>query len=434
MQSLGASCRFRAQWLVPVAGPPLADGLVAVRAGRIAALAGRRGHQAVRRGALAALDEGPLVDLGAVALLPGLVNPHTHLEFSHSAAPLGEPGLRFPAWIRQVIAARQTEPPAGDPIARGLVESLTAGVVHVGDIDQVGSDPTSSRSDEVSERRPGCTRFLELRGFSPARRAAALDAARAFLAAPLAPGQGERRGLSPHAPYSVHPETLSQSVTLARQYRRPMAMHLAESPEELELIAERRGAFRELLVDLGLWSAAEFLPTMLDYLRVLGQAPRALVIHGNFLTEPELAYLAQERHKLSVVYCPRTHAYFGHPRHPLPGMLTAGVRVAVGTDSRASNPDLDLWAELRHVARDFPELRPRQVLALGSLEAARALGISREWGSLAPGRRADLVAFPLEERAGDPEAALLEGALGPRRVFLGGQALPEPPSTGPSAD
>ncbi len=129
----------------------------------------------------------------------------------------------------------------------------------------------------------------------------------------------------------------------------------------------------------------------------LAQAQRALVVHGNYLDDEEIAFVAEHRDRLTVVYCPRTHAFFGHPRHPLPKLLTAGAAVAIGTDSRASNPDLSLLAELRLVAAKFAEISPAKVLELGTLGGARALGSGDESGSLEQGKFADLavVALPV---------------------------------------
>ena len=123
-------------------------------------------------------------------------------------------------------------------------------------------------------------------------------------------------------------------------------------------------------------------------LRMLADAPRALVIHGNYLDDEELAFLAANRERMSLVYCPRTHAYFEHPPYPLAKHLKLGVRVALGTDSRASNPDLDLLAEMRHVAQNASSDRSRRCAADGDAwrgqrrsAAARKLAASRQANS-----------------------------------------------------
>jgi cytosine/adenosine deaminase-related metal-dependent hydrolase len=125
---------------------------------------------------------------------------------------------------------------------------------------------------------------------------------------------------------------------------------------------------------------------------------------------------------MSVVFCPRTHAYFGHAPYPLGSMLRRGVQVCLGTDSRASNPDLNLFHEMRHVADHHPDVSPADVLRSATLAGARALGREHEVGSIAVGKRADLIALPLsDDRAADPHELLLRSAETPRWIMRHGQ-------------
>jgi cytosine/adenosine deaminase-related metal-dependent hydrolase len=141
----------------------------------------------------------------------------------------------------------------------------------------------------------------------------------------------------------------------------------------------------------------------------LALAPRALIIHGNYLSRPHWQQLAKYRERLSVVYCPRTHHYFGHPRYPLVEMLAEGVRVAIGTDSRASNPDLDVLEELRFIRRGFPELEPAEILRLATVNGAEALGQAGRLGQLAAGMSPLLLSVEcLPGRELDPTAWLLD--------------------------
>src|SRR5207248_5598397 len=141
----------------------------------------------------------------------------------------------------------------------------------------------------------------------------------------------------------------------------------------------------EVLQSAGAWHP-EVIPLgrrPLDYLQALATAHRALVVHGNYLVADEIEFLAAHRERMSLVYCPRTHAYFGHEPYPVSQMLAAGVRVAVGTDSRASNPDLRLLEELRHIARHHPGVSPEAMLRMGTIAGAEALGIAADYGSIA---------------------------------------------------
>lgn len=361
---------------------------------------------------VAARPSGQCLDLGNVAILPGFVNAHTHLEFSDCAAPLGVAGMPLPAWLRMVIAARRD---AGEnaavAIARGLDESVRTGTTAIGEIATGGWTDQS-----LAEAPVDLLAYFELRGLLAERVPERLAEAErvASRARRARPPHAWRAGLSPHAPYSVHPELLVGLVRMAHAHDLPVAMHLAESREEIELLATGSGPFRTFLEELGVWDATAFAhgTRPLEYLQVLGAAPRALVVHGNYLSDEELEYLAIHAERMTTVYCPRTHAYFGHARHPLPRLLALGASVALGTDSRASNPDLGVLAEMRHVARTFPEIAPADVLRLGTLAGAQALACEADTGSLQPGKLANLAIVELpSHEAADPHELVFDAEL-----------------------
>jgi len=386
---------LQARYVFPVSGPPLANGVLTIAGERIVAVGQNVASQAP-------------VDLGNVAILPGLANAHTHLEFSHLDRPLGRPGMALPDWIREVIAWRRS---AVDqrrrPIEHGLAESIACGTTALGEI-----RTTQGLADD--EQPPlALSEFAEVICLAEDRFEATLDRLRDDLQTPHGPRRW-RRGISPHAPYTVHPELFARLVQLAVDRHVPLAFHVAESPQELQLLTTARGPFRDLLESLGVWNPAAFAAPRrpLDYLQRLAQAQRALVVHGNYLDDEEIAFVAEHRDRLSVVYCPRTHAFFGHRRHPLAKLLDAGAAVAIGTDSRASNPDLSLLAELRFVAAKFAEIAPGKVLELGTLGGARALGSADESGSLERSKFADLAVVALPDgRDSDPHRLLFDSSL-----------------------
>jgi cytosine/adenosine deaminase-related metal-dependent hydrolase len=398
---------LKARYVFPVAAPPIEDGAVILDGDRIFAVGRAKDvlapHIAVE-------------DLGNAAIVPGFVNAHTHLEFSDLAAPLGQPGVAFANWIRGVVARRQAISPEQLPrkkseaIVSGLRESLHAGTTLIGEI-------ATAIDLEPYRRSPlrGVV-FLESLGFSDERVGEALQRSLDFLSGDQK-SAAWRRGVSPHAPYSTN-----WQIVAAAGGRWPVAMHLAESREELELLQSRRGPFRDLLDGMGIWRDAALPESagVMWYLQQLARSPRALVIHGNYLADDEIAFLAARAATMSVVYCPRTHAYFHHDAYPLAKMRAAGVNVALGTDSRASNPDLSLLAEMRFVARQRDVPRD-EVLRMGTLRGAQALGFEHEIGSLAPGKRADLAIVALADReARDPHELLFDSELANVATYCGG--------------
>jgi len=383
---------LRARWLVRIDRPPIEGGMVTIGGGQIVAV----GENTSGR---------PPRELGDVALLPGLVNAHTHLEFSLLEHPLGQPGMAFPDWIREVVAwLRAGDSGQGtgyrrrEAISKGITECRAAGVAVVGDIETTGYDPYAG------EQRPeiDVVVFRELLGLSSDRIEPLLQQARDHVLIPRA--ECIYAGLSPHAPYSAHPGLVQKACEISDEHSAPLAMHLAESREELELLHSHSGPLVELLLSFHAWhpDSLRLHQRPLDYLKTLATAHRALVIHGNYLAADEIAFLAAHRDRMSVVYCPRTHSYFGHEPYPLAQMLSAGARVTVGTDSRASNPDLKLFEELRHVARHHPGVSPDAILRMGTLSGAEALGLADSYGSITPGKHADLITI----RFTDPKSPL----------------------------
>jgi cytosine/adenosine deaminase-related metal-dependent hydrolase len=377
------------------------------------------GDRIVSVGAAPPLVE--IIDLGQAAVVPGLVNAHTHLEFSDLAAPLGTPGMPLPDWIEQVVAHRRAQAHTPqDSIARGLAECLAAGTTTVGEIATHDWRPLV----DAAAARPDVVMFYESIGPNRERVEAAITASKAFVEA-RSTLSAVRPGLSPHAPYTVHHELLCGLVDLSRQAGLPVAMHLAESREELELLATGGGAFRTLLQRLDSWQEhpTARLNSVMAYLEALAPAPRALVIHGNYLGDAEIEFLGDYAERMSVVYCPRTHDFFRHDEYPLARMLSRGVSVALGTDSRASNPDLSLWEEMRFVTQRHPQLSLAQVLELGTRGGARSLGLAATLGTLEAGKLANLAVIELSTPADDPHVALFAPGSSVRETWLRGQRV-----------
>lgn len=389
---------FTARWVFPVSGPPLPNGTVTVEGDQIVAVDASGGL---------APDE----DLGNVALVPGFVNPHTHLDLS-GARGLIPPtdAAHFTDWLRGVIAYRRSRTAAQvqADIRGGLEESLRFGTTLLGDIASEGASWDALAASPVR-----AVVYREIIGGTVERAGAAgVEAKRWYEARPDTPTC--RAGLSPHAPYSAH----GLAYVFANVMRRPTATHLAESQLECDFLRCEPGPMSEFVAPFGI----TFPPAPIRPERVLGagwldKPPHVLVAHGNYLTDAGAV-----RPNQTICYCPRTHAAFGHPPHPFRDFLSRGVRVCLGTDSLASNPDLDILAEARFVRRLYPDFPGGQLLRMITLSGAEALGWADECGSLEAGKSADLVAVPLPNAdAPDPHELLFVDHPGPRRTLFRGQ-------------
>ncbi len=410
---------YRARWLFPVDADPIEHGTIEIEDSQISAIHSSYDPRAE--------------ELGNVAIIPGLVNAHTHLEFSDLSEPL-QPASPITDWIRALVSHRQTRStPAAVNAGNGFREAGQSGTTLLGDIATEGWSP-----EAFTTPGPCVVCFRELIALEKSQFDKQLSIARRHLECTRSPlssteeGCGDAvsvfgsatthsqcshpreairfaRGISPHAPYSVHPELFHKLVELAKEFDSPLAMHLAETDAELELLAKGTGEFVDLLNDFGLWRE-EIIPegrTPFDYLKTLVDLKRALIVHGNYLSAQEIDFLA-EHPQLTVVYCPRTHDFFGHDEHPWLRMLDRSVSVAIGTDSRASNPDLNLWREITFLSKKNPDVDPQLLLELGTIRGARALGFEHVTGSLTAGKSADLAVVSLTGGDGaDPYRALL---------------------------
>ena len=381
----------RTHWLLTVAGPVIEHAWLQLDRGRVTGFGSGRPP---------AVDRSQLLDLGDTVITPGLVNAHTHLEFSALQQPFTTAG-GLAAWIERVVDWRRRQPAAESgereaAIERGLQESAADGVVAVGEI-STGPIPARSLS-----QGPRLRVFRELLGLAPLTP----EAPPTLITSALREVERLSRagiavGLSPHAPYSTQWPLGQLALQAARRLRQragsrlsiiPLAMHLAESADEPELLAEQTGPFRALFQRLGVWpSPPPRLATTADWISLLARADRGLVVHGTHLPDDPiaLARLSRHRQRLAVAVCPRTTLALAGQLPPVLAFRAAGLRVCLGTDGRGSNPDLSIRAEARCLI-EAGLVSPAEALQMTTRTAAWALGFERCTGRIAVRRPADL--------------------------------------------
>jgi aminodeoxyfutalosine deaminase len=388
---------LQARWVFPGDAAPLPGGLVTILGDRIAAVE-PDGTQT------------PDADLGSAAILPGFVNAHAHLDLSDARGQF-PPSPDFVAWLREVPRHRlqQTPEQIEAAIRSGLAEAQRFGTTLLGDISSGGrSWPILAAASMRA------VVFHELLGLTPERAFQACREAFDWFGDHSETSTTCSSGLSPHAPYSFREEMLP--LVSANQR---LAIHLAESAAEAELLERHSGPFVPFLIERGVWEPSGLARSFAQILESTSAAANALYIHGNYLS-PE----ARIPPHGTIVYCPRTHAAFGHPPHPFRDFLKRGVRVALGTDSLASNPDLDILAEARFIAATYPDLPGATLLRMLTLSGAEALGRADVTGSLTPGKSADLVVLPLPDRDdSDPHRLVFESSLPVQQVMFRGHPL-----------
>lgn len=414
---------YSARFLLPVDQSPIEDGALLVEKGRILAIGARAKLAAAHPGAAA-------VDFGDAVILPPMVNAHTHLELTHYPAWAQACGERtapvsFVDWIIQLVKVRRSVAldQATASLADGLRASLAAGVGAVGDIlttfEAAGAYAPSPLLGTV---------FCEVLGRDQttiSRRLAAIDQ---LLATPCAAGLCW--GISPHAPYTLTGDTASQISRFAANRSLGIAIHLAESRDEIDFLQTGEGAIAELLYTMANWRKPDRSSDPMRPLEWADRhgclAPGSLVVHGVHVTQAEAELVA--RQGCSIVLCPRSNSAFGLERAPLAMYRSNRVNLALGTDSRASAPTLSIWDELAFAQSWFAgSLPPAEWLEIATLGGARALGLDRQCGSLSPKKAASfqIVAAPTGSGLVDLEEGLchLGGRAVVKALYLAGQPV-----------
>ena len=416
--------RYRARYVVPITAPAIANGVVGVEGDRIAYV-----------GDASAAPAGTDIDLGEVVLLPGLVNVHTHLELTAMRGFLEN--LDFRSWILRLTTAKRevfSREMLLDAARFGIVEGLRHGITTYADTCDSGV-----AFDAMREAGVRGVMYQEVFGPDPAQCAGLMTELREKidrlrpLETPLV-----RIGVSPHAPYTVSDSLFAAVGRYARDEALPIAIHIAESELEEELVVRASGSFAEGLRRRGIpvRPRGRSPIALLDALGVL--AARPLLIHCVRVDHDDLLLVG--RAQCSIAHCPVSNAKLGHGIAPLSTFLDAKIRVGLGSDSMASNNRMDILEEARVAllfqrarCERFGELNAGTALRLATFGGAEALGIESEVGSLEVGKFADLAAFPVIDAAPvhDPVVAALFALAGTPasfvavagRVLVGGGAV-----------
>ncbi|HVE79779.1 MAG TPA: amidohydrolase family protein [Gemmatimonadaceae bacterium] len=413
MTTRGPVVRYRARRVLPIPREPFADGVVAVADGRIIYVGPPGGG-----------PMGDEVNLGDVALLPGLVNVHTHLELTAFRGLLED--LPFQRWISTLTRARRavmTSESMLDAARLGVAEGLIAGITTYAD--------TSESGIVVDALSAGGVRgivFQEVFGPDPAQRERSLAELQRKVGA-LRERQSPlvRVGVSPHAVYSVSEALFTATCDWAADERLPVAIHAAESEDEDRFVVDGTGLFADALRARHIEVRALGVSPLAYLERAGALRPHTLLIHCVRADRDDVERVRQAG--CAVAHCPASNAKLGHGVAPVLAFLGAGVRVGLGSDSVASNNRMDILGEARLAVltqraerRDHGVLTAGRALSLATLEGAAALGLDAEIGSLDVGKQADLAAFPLQDAGGgeelDVEAALVHAVAGRSARFV----------------
>jgi cytosine/adenosine deaminase-related metal-dependent hydrolase len=403
--------RLAARWLIPVEGAPIERGAMLVGSdGRIEAVG--------PDSAIPRPTDVPAADLDSAAILPGLVNTHTHLELTGFEGWVG--GDEFPIWIRRLRELKTTRTPDQylDAARRGLQDCFAAGVTTVADTGDSGAVLKA-----LAEVDGSGIAYQEVFGPHPNQASESLAGLQARVRDMRGLARGRARiGVSPHAPYTVSGPLYSAVARWAWSEGLPLAVHIAESPAETQFLRAGSGPFADAWLARGIPLPASVNRSPIEWLAQHGVlTEQSLCIHAVQVSPGDIRRMAESG--VAVAHCPRSNRAHAHGSAPLAALLDAGIRVGLGTDSVVSVGTLDLMAEAR-AASDLTSLGADDMIRLCTLGGARALGIASETGSLRPGKWADFTVIRLSEPSGSPAEQVL--ASSPRDVlltYLGGREV-----------
>ena len=403
--------RYHAAWVVPISEPPIANGVVAVDADRIAYV-----------GPPEDAPDGTDEHLGNVILMPGLVNAHCHLELTAMRGFLED--LEFRRWILRLTAARRAvldRDALLDSARYGLEEGIRAGVTTYADTCDSGVVMQAMREAGVRG-----IMYQEVFGPDPSQCEESIRGLRErvaglrYLETPLV-----RVGVSPHAPYTVSNDLFRATAALARELDLPVAIHIAESTLEHQLVVEGAGAFADAWRRRGIDASprARSPIALLESLDVLSAQP--LLIHCVRVDAEDIRAIAGAH--CGVAHCPASNTKLGHGIAPVDELLAAGVPVGLGSDSMASNNRMDLLEEsrlalllqrARLTSHEMPDAAG--VLEMATVGGAAAIGLADLIGTLDAGKQADLAAFAIEHRRPtfDPVTAAVFSITGSAARFV----------------
>ena len=347
-----------------------------------------------------------VVDWGDAIILPGFVNTHAHLELTDFQSRLNR-YTSFTNWLSQLITQRRAwnMETLVSSIHKGIALSLSSGTTTVGDISSMGIATSAAANDSLRK-----VIFKESIALSPsqagqniAEMERALDSTES--------SDLSFKGISPHAPYTVSGKLYGGLAELSSNRNIPLATHIAETEAEIEFLQKGSGEFRDFLQAINAlpsdWHPPGLSP--ISYLHSLGVlGPLCILIHCNYLDWESIATIADSGS--SIVYCPRSHDFFGHSKHPVRKLLDAGINVALGTDSLASNNSLSMLDEMRYLYGKRNDLKPEEILMATTANGAQALHLTT--GQLKPGYWADLTVLevPSNLKGSKIPAQILEGA------------------------
>lgn len=370
---------IRARKLLPITSPPIDYGAIVIQGSKIIAL----GKEKI---IIKKYPAEKVVDLEDRLVMPGLINAHTHLELSQLKGKISE-RREFFDWIIKLVEIRRKLGTKNleQAVRFSLIELLTSGTTCIGDISS-----TEAALPMLAKSGLRAVAFLEVLGPEEQKSEQIFEALKARLGKLKDLSNRITPGISPHSVYSVSPLLIKSIADYTLGNGLPVQVHLSETEHEKLYINGKPSELDGYLEHFG-WKGIkkEKSRSPLGFLNQAG-LDSFTAVHGVHLTGPDMKFM--RKNGISCVFCPRSNYFLGVGKAPVEEMAEAGINLAIGTDSLASNINLDLWEEMRF-AYLVSRLTARKMIEMATLNGAKALGLERITGSLEPGKEADIIAI-----------------------------------------
>ncbi len=368
----------------------------------------------IKNGIVTVDDTGTVVDVSSGSeqqvdvekyegvIVPGFVNAHCHLELSHMKGQINEKkGL--PGFISEIVVKRNefAESDIKAAIEKADEEMFRNGIVAVGDISNTDHSFEQKKKSKIAYHT-----FLEIFDLIPEQASAKIMEANAL----VSKLGNLKYSLVPHAPYSVSSKLIEEIDCIKQDV---ISIHNQESATEIELFESATGPLAEIMeksgVDVRVLSKAKS-PLLYVLGRVL-ESKLVLLVHNTFTTKADLqlikSYLLGAEYEVAFCFCPRANTYIENRIPTIPIFIESGMKIAVGTDSYASNWSLSILEELKTISKQYPEISFETLLKWATINGAEVLGMGKTIGTIEVGKTPGLnlikglgsEKFELNERA-----------------------------------
>jgi len=373
---------YRAAWIIPVTSDVIKDGAVAVRDSRILEVG-------FWDDLSQAYPDSEVYDCSGV-LLPGLINAHIHLELSvYGVVAQKNTDSTMCDWVRSLLQKRMTAGFSDKEIQiaaeKCVRDQFVSGVIAL-------LDTGNNSLPEFSGKTPEIYSLLELLG--PNKNAT-------HATSEILDSLADETYPTGHAPYSTSPELLKtiKKQTLAKKSL--FSLHVEENPDESQLLLHGKGCFYDFLKERDALdgtfplekAAYRSVIDYLDKIRILDE--KTICVHCVYADSEDIKILA--RTKSNVCLCPVSNSLIGVGVAPLELFLAHDIVPALGTDSVASNPQMNLWHEMALLRKEFPDVPPKTILAMATIAGAKALGRETDYGSIEAGKSSEFIAVEDEK-------------------------------------